>query len=173
MIASENRIKDRGNKRGCAVLIITCMLIKLSRCLGKENPQIKPPPCQWVKEENLGLPCNRRVSHISPSSVIKNGRTLLELFSLLWPKIPQWGHSRVMFTVISLADWRSTKLAINAQLQPVLQRSGYLWFNEDNTPRHRLIAKMSSSPTEVYLNNYLTLLKQFSDFGWTPSKIIS
>lgn len=76
-----------------------------------------------------------------------------------------------MFTVISLADWRSTKLAINAQLQPVLQRSGYLWFNEDNTPRHRLIAKMSSSPTEVYLNNYLTLLKQFSDFGWTPSKL--
>lgn len=25
--------------------------------------------------------------------------------------------------------------------------------------------EMSSSPTEVYLNNYLTLLKQFSDFG--------
>lgn len=112
---------------------------------------------------------NRRdACHAPPAtnSVIKNGGTRVELFSLLWPKITPKGHRWVMLTIISLAGGWSAKLAINTQLQLTLS-GGVVTYDAKieirtviyMTPQINLEVFYLSTDI-LYLNNYLTLLKQ-------------
>lgn len=112
------------------------MLINMPCTSWRSFPKLYLPFFQWFSDDSMILSYqNRRDACHTPlatNSVIKNGGTRMELFSLLWPKItPQEGHRWVMLTIISLAGGWSAKLAINTQLQLTLKRSGDLWCKED------------------------------------------